>query len=201
MNQKNNTVKRKKWQHISERERIEIELLYKEGYKAKDIARALGRDRRTIERELKKGMKSKKILNPYVSRNPNVPDYLVKTFYEAKKAQDYANKQKMFKGRPVKIAQDKELMDYIETLIADENFSPDAVIGQIKAKGLKFSTMICTKTVYNMIDRGDFYRITNKNLPVKRNKKPRKYQKIHKVARNNKKGRSIELRPAEIDER
>lgn len=86
MNQKYNTVKRKKWQHLSERERREIELLYKEGYKAKDIARALGRDRRTIERELKKGMKSKKILNPYVSRNPNVPDYLVKTFYEAKKS-------------------------------------------------------------------------------------------------------------------
>lgn len=66
---------------------------------------------------------------------------------------------------------------------------------------MQFETMVCTKTVYNMIERGDFYRISNKNLPVKRNKKPRNYKKIHKIARNNKKGTSIELRPEEINQR
>ena len=34
--------------------------------------------------------------------------------------QAYAEKQKMFKGRTVKIAHDKELMQYIESRIADD---------------------------------------------------------------------------------
>lgn len=64
-----------------------------------------------------------------------MPDYLTKTFYLADKAQAYADKQKMFKGRPVKIAHYKELMQYIESRIADDHFSPDAVIGQSTSKG------------------------------------------------------------------
>ena len=51
-----------------------------------------------------------------------------------------------------------------------------------------------------MIDRGDFYRITNKDLPVKRNKRQRKYKKVGIVAKNNKKGRSIEERPQVLNE-
>jgi IS30 family transposase len=60
---------------------------------------------------------------------------------------------------------------------------------------------LCTKTVYNMIDRGDFFNITNKDLPVKRDGKKRKYKKTRKVALNNLKGRSIEERPAAIENR
>ena len=41
-----------------------------------------------------------------------------------------------------------------------------------------------------MIDREDFHRLTNKNLPVKRNKNQRGYKTIGKVAKNNVKGRS-----------
>lgn len=52
-----------------------------------------------------------------------------------------------------------------------------------------------------MIDRGDFHRLTNKDLPVKRNKSQRVYKKIGTVAKNNVKGRSIEQRPQWIHER
>ena len=52
-----------------------------------------------------------------------------------------------------------------------------------------------------MIERGDFHRLTNKDLPVKRNKSQRSYKKISKVAKNNLKGRSIEQRPQYINER
>ena len=201
MNQANDTKKRKKWKHLSERERYNIELLLKEGYSVKAIAAHLDRDRRTIEREIKRGTVSKKIENSYVSRNPAVPDYLIKTYYSAQKAQDYTDKQKLFKGRPVKIARDMELIQHIENRIADDGFSPAATIGEIKVKGMQFSTMVCIKTLYNMIDRGDFYRITNKDLPVKRNKRQRKYKKVGKVAKNNKKGRSIEERPQVVNER
>ena len=60
----------------------------------------------------------------------------------------------------MKIAHDMELIRHIENCIADDGFSPAATIGEIKVKGMQFSTqMICIKTLYNMIDRGDFYRI------------------------------------------
>ena len=77
---------------------------------------------------------------------------------------------KLWKGRELKIKGDKALLEHLEKRIADDKFSPDAAIGEIKAQGLAFSVSICTKTLYNMIDRGDFHRLTNKNLPVKRNK-------------------------------
>jgi len=92
-------------------------------------------------------------------------------------------------------------LKHLEKRIADDKFSPDAAIGELKTQGLAFSVSICTKTLYNMIDRGDFHRLTNKDLPVKRNKSQRSYKKISKVAKNNLKGRSIEQRPQYINER
>ena len=56
MNQKNDTIKRRKWKHLSEKERYAIEALFKTGHKARQIAQSLNRDRRTIEREIKRGM-------------------------------------------------------------------------------------------------------------------------------------------------
>jgi IS30 family transposase len=89
----------------------------------------------------------------------------------------------------------------LEKRIGEDGYSPDAAIGEIKAKGLKFQVTLCTKTVYNMIDRGDFLNITNKDFPVKRDGKKRKYRKTRKVALNNLKGRSIKERPAAIESR
>ena len=170
MNQVDSSTKGRTWKYLSERERYDIELLLKESYKPKQIAQVLNRDRRTIEREIKKGTVRKRIENPYVSRNPQVPDYLEKVFYSAKQGQEHAERMKLWKGRELKIKGDKALLEHLEKRIADDKFSPDAAIGEIKAQGLAFSVSICTKTLYNMIDRGDFHRLTNKNLPVKRNK-------------------------------
>ena len=196
-----NITKRKKWKVIDEVERYKIEVLLKEGYKPKEIAKVLGRDRRSIEREIQRGKVTKKIENPYVSRNPKVPDYIEKTFYSAKVANKNAEWMQTGKGRKLKMLKDKELFKHIEKKIADDNYAPDAVIGEIKEKALSFSTMICTKTVYNMIDRGDFCRITNQNLPIKRNKTYRTVKKICRVAKNNLIGRSIEERDSKINNR
>ena len=201
MNQVDSSTKRRTWKYLSERERYDIELLLKEGYKPKQIAQTLQRDRRTIEREIKKGAVCKRIENPYLSRNPKVPDYLEKIFYSAKQGQKHAERMKLWKGRDLKIKADKSLLKHLEKRIADDKFSPDAALAEIKEKRLGFAVTVCAKTVYNMIDRGDFYRLTNKDLPVKRNKQKRTYKKIGKVAKNNVKGRSIEQRPQYINER
>ena len=196
-----NITKRKKWKVINEVERYKIEVLLKEGYKPKEIAKVLGRDRRSIEREIQRGKVTKKIENPYVSRNPRVPDYIEKTFYSAKVANKNAEWMQTGKGRKLKILKNRALFKYIEKKIADDNYAPDAVIGEIKEKALSFSVIVCTKTVYNMIDRGDFCRITNQNLPIKRNKTYRTYNKISRVAKNNLMGRSIEERDSKINNR
>ncbi len=197
----NGITKRKKWKAIDEVERYKIETLLKENYCPKEIAKALGRDRRTIEREMQRGKVTKKIENPYLSRNPKVPDYIEKTFYSAKVANENAEWMKTSKGRPLKMLKDKKLFKYIENKILNDSYAPDAVIGELKRDKSSFSVMVCTKTVYNMIDRGDFCRITNKNLPIKRNKKHRTYKKVSKVAKNNTTGRSIDERDEEINSR
>ena len=52
MNQVDSSTKRRTWKYLSERQRYDIELLLKEGYRPKQIAQILNRDRRTIEREI-----------------------------------------------------------------------------------------------------------------------------------------------------
>jgi len=52
-----------------------------------------------------------------------------------------------------------------------------------------------------MIDRGDFLNLTNKDLPVKKDGEKRPYQRVRKVALNNKNGKSIDERPKEANER
>ena len=80
----------------------------------------------------------------------------------------------------LKIVKDKEFFKYIEKRIRDDNYEVNTVIGEVKKRELPFLVMVCTKTIYNMIDRGDFCRITNRNLPIKRNKSNREYRRDRK---------------------
>ena len=61
-------------------------------------------------------------------------------------------------------------------------------------------TSVCYKTVYNYLDNDLFLNISNKDLPVKKGGKKRKYHHIRKTY-NNVKGRSISERPPEIESR
>lgn len=55
-------------------------------------------------------------------------------------------------------------------------------------------------TLYSYIDKGIFLKLTNKDLPVKKNKK-RKYKKVRKQQKRAAAGDSIEKRPEEIGQR
>jgi DNA topoisomerase IB len=50
-------------------------------------------------------------------------------------------------------------------------------LGHIKAEELRFKASICTKTLYNYIDKGIFARISNENLWIKKDGKKRDYEK------------------------
>jgi len=190
MGQEHITPKKRSWKQLTEKDRYKIETLLQERLTAKEIAVRLCRDRRTIEREISRGS--------VVQRDSELRDKIV---YMADVGERIHNENASKKGRGLKIGHDHKLAQYLEQKIGKERWSPDAAIGAIKAQGLKFAVSLCTKTVYNMIDRGDFLNLTNKDLPVKRNVKKRGYKPVRKVALNNIKGRSIEERPPEVEGR
>lgn len=202
MDQVQHITQKRKWKQISEHERYKIEALWEQGLKPKEIADSLNpkRDRRTIERELELGFVEQKRLNP--SYKKYEPLYLTEKVYRADTAQMRHCERASNKGRGLKIANDHKLADFIEEKIKKEKWSPDVIIGRIREQGLVFQTSICTKTVYNYIDKMIFRDVTNKDLWVKKiGAKKRDYRKIRKVALNNKTGKSITERPKEVDDR
>ena len=171
---------------LSETEPYKIEGLLEAGHSAAEIARNLMRDRRTVEREIKRGEVIQRREIPYASRNPKVKDYLDELVYKADAGQREAEARAANKGRGLKIGHDHELAWYLERRIGNEGFSPDATLGEIREQGMKFRVTLCIKTVYNMMDRRDFLHLTNASLSIKRNMKKRKYKRVRKVALNNK---------------
>lgn len=181
---------KKKYTHLKEPERYKIEVLLADGKKAGEIARLLRRHRATIYREIERGA---------VVRLQH--DLSEKTEYRAHVARAEYEKRGRNKERPLKIGRDKVLEEYIRIKLVDERFSPDAIIGGIKVSGRKFTGMICTKTLYNYIDKGIFSGISNADLWQKRNKKRRKYRPVGRISRMNRMCRSIEKRPSAVEKR
>jgi len=192
MGQGQNITKPMKWKHLSEKERYKIEALTRQGISATEIGKSLEpkRDRRTIEREIKRGLT--------VQRDY---EYRERLIYLADVGQRVYDTNGSNKGRGLKIGHDHALARHIEEKIKNEKWSPDAIIGNIKAEGLEFSTSICTKTVYNYIDKGIFAEISNNDLWVKKECRKRNYNKVRTVALNNRNGKSITERPKEAEER
>lgn len=163
-----NKSTRKKWKQIDEKERYKIEALSRRGLSPCEIESVPGRDRRTIERELKLGLVEQMHMNR--SNNKNAALTITEWVYRADTAQMGWDERAPNEGRGLKIGHDHKLAKYIEGKISNEKWSPDAVMGRIKAEGLNFETSICTKTLYNYIDRGIFshakhYRIAQPQNP------------------------------------
>ena len=171
-------------------DRLKIEALLRGKHSKKEIAEILHVHRSTIYNEIKRGQ--------YEHTNS---DYTTEMRYSPDLAQQRCEENLKARGKQLKIGNDLKLANYIEDKIINEKYSPAAVIGEIKAQGREneFKTMICTKTLYNYIDKGVFFSLTNKDLPVK-SKKKRRYKKV-RVQKRAAAGTSIEKRPPEIDTR
>jgi len=184
------SIKRKKYNHLSESERYKIEALLEGKKKVAEIAGILERARSTIYREISRG-----------SISWTQTDLTERKRYRANRGQaDYIRLGRN-KERSLKIGKDKRLEAYIRKRILDGRFSPDAVIGEIKAMGLRFENMICTKTLYNYIEAGIFSGISNENLWEKRKSKKRGYRQISRISQRNRLARRISERPEEANSR
>ena len=190
MEQDHSTTRVKKYTHLSERERYKMEALLDSKKSAGDIAVLLGRNRSTIHREIRRGM---------IKRLQS--DLTEKKKYRANVAQADYTKRCPNRERSLKIGKDRLLEEHIRTKITQNRFSPDAIIGQIKAQDLQFKGMICTKTLYNYIDAGIFSGISHKDLWEKRKQKKRSYKTVVRVTTKNRRARSIEERPERVNDR
>lgn len=174
--------------HLNYRERLRIEIMLKEGTGTKEISEIIGCSQRTIQRERKRGL-IKQI-------KTNLEYYQV---YDADYAQnDYIAKHEC-KGPGLKIGHDHKLCEYIEEKIK-ASWSPDVIAKEIRKKAEFKYTRICTKTIYNYIDKNVFLNISYKDLIYGRYRK-RTDDKVNRPSYKNIKGRSIEERPSSVDER
>ncbi len=176
--------KEKHHKQLNYADRIKIEALYRAKQTKNEIARILNVHVSTIYRELKRGM----------FKRLDSDTWLYFDEYSADVAEkDYKYKQTS-KGAPLKIANDHNLANYIETMIIEQKQSPDAVIGRIRAQRLSFDTSICTRTLYRYIDAGLFLHLSNKHL-LMRGERKRSYARVRPVRRKKIDCRSIEERP------
>ena len=151
-------------------DRRKIEKMYLSGEKAKDMADTLRVNVSTIYRELKRGR--------YMHRNS---DWTETERYSADIAEEKYQENLKAKGPVLKIGKDIELANYIEEKIADDGYSPEAALLDIKRKNLNFSVTITKQTLYKYIYDGIFMRVTADNLAIKRKRKS--YHKIHRKAK------------------
>jgi len=189
MSRKQDTTNEKKWKQLQNWERNQIEALLKAKHSVREIAKQLGRDRRTIQREKVRGT-----VLQLDSEYRDVHRYFGDT------GQRVAEERASHKGRALKIGHNHVLSRELERLIVSERYSPEAALGWLRTHGKAEIVTICTKTLYRYIDCELFAGISNKDLSVKRKKKQRK-RKVRRKAYNNINGKSIEQRPKQVDER
>lgn len=190
MEQLNCTTKGAKYKHFTERQRYKLEGYLEVALSIREISKRLNKHRATIYREIKRGT--------VVRISSELDEYSI---YRANTAQSGYDNKVTRRRHSLKIEKDKALEEYIHKKILKDRLSPDAVIGRIKQRNLQFKSLICTKTLYNYVDKGVFPGISNMNLWEKRKRRKKKHRQIQRVCLKNKGCRSIEERPEGINNR
>lgn len=176
--------------YITERQRYEIELLLKEKYTLSKISEVLGIKYHTLWHEIKRGTVKQ--------MDTHLREFYA---YKADYAQMVYENSVSNRGRNLKIGSDHELAAYIEDMIRNKKYSPEALLFHAENENMHFTTKLCCKTIYNYLDAGLFLNVSVDDLPVKKATQEKKDKKKSTVSLNNRKGRSIEERPADILDR
>ena len=168
--------------YITEAARYQIEILLQQKYTVPKIADAIGHKYHTVRYEILKGTVEQ------------LDTYLVKhKVYKADYAQMKSEQNMSNRGRNLKIGSDYKLVAYIEDMVRNRKYSPEALLLHAQNEGLVFDTKICAKTIYNYFDMGLFLNADWHDLPQKK-KKAEKKERKSSVALNNRSGRSINER-------
>ncbi len=176
------------YKHLTWHDRLKIDKMIRLGAKQCEIAAALHVSEATISRELRRAT--------YTHLNS---DLTTEERYNPEGAQARYDANKTAKGAPLKIGNDHKLAKFIEEKIADEKYSPCAVLAEIANENLVFSVTLCRQTLYNYIDKGIFLRVSNKDLPFQGRRRKHKPRRVR--AARVPRGESIEKRPENINDR
>jgi IS30 family transposase len=177
----------RKGKHLTREERVVIERMSRGGIPPRDIAAVLGRDRRTIERELVRG------------RVKHL-DWELRTIYvySSDRGQDVHDQNGTAKGPGLRLGSDHDLAEFIRCRIVDHKEAPDVVAHRMQEAGM--TNAVCTKTLYNYIDQDVIPGVSNESLWEKR-KRRKQRRRLVRRAKAFSQGKSIERRPMEADAR
>lgn len=175
--------------HLQLTDRRKIEYGLNRGDTPKQIAAELHVHVSTIYREIKRSRWEWLDGATWITEDRYNPDGAERRYRENLAA----------KGAPLKIGNDRELADYLERKVIEEDRSPAAALADIELEGRTFKTSICVSTFYSYIEKGVFLNLTNKDLPEKPNRK-RPYHRV-KTTKRAPRGESIEKRPEVINQR
>lgn len=192
-------INKKQYTHLSYEDRCKIEILFHQKDKSGQrmfnnsyIAKAIGVNRSTISRELRKRIKSKIYVR--TGKLTNKP-------YNATDAQnDYIFKRGLSKGEYI-LKKFPKLANFIEDKIKTDKWSPDVIVGWMNRHKYYLKdgfTSISTPTIYNAIRYG----IINVSLKdTRRMKYKPEYVYKEKIIIPSKLPYSIDKRPETVNMR
>ena len=179
----------RKNKHLTYRERLKVEIMLKGRKKTDEISREIGCSKRTIQRERKRGQVQQ-------LRGETLEYYYR---YDADVAQNRYIAGRELKGADLKIGHDHKLCKDIEEAIK-EGKSPDVIANAIKKDADKYKVTLCTNTIYHYLKKNIFLNVGYEDLIYGRYRKKKK-EPVNRPSYKNLRGRSIEERPKEVEER
>lgn len=175
---------RKRGQHLGAEERGIIQSLKKLGYSNRAIAREVNCSPSTVGYELARG-------TPTYSGRGRKPGYSAKrgaAVYKVNRSRCH---------RPVRVVRDSDFIKWTVEQVRTHKWSLDVCVGYARRKKLFPAEEIpCTKTMYNLIWRGELP-LSVFELPEALSRRKRGKPRISKRLN----GRSIEERPQEVTDR
>lgn len=182
-------MRKGKFKHLTWSDRLVIERMLQENFSKKEIASAIGCCLKTIYNEIKRAS--------YEHTNSELK---IEIRYSPDLAHEKYLKGLKKKGAKAKLSEDKRQLKFIEKMIAQDKYSPKAVLLHIKKYNLKFKESISSvNTIYSAIRKGYFEMLSLEHLPRRgRNIKHKKKVQIQKRASR---GVSIEKRPKAVENR
>lgn len=184
MSQEQYNTMHKKGKHLTRDEMLLIGIRLKDGRKANWIAKEIGCSANTVRNVIRKGMTS--LYHGKVQR------------YKAETAYRVYQENRSHSHRQPKVLEAAGFLRYVLQHFTEDRWSLNACVGRAASEGIfAAEAMVCTKTLYNYIDRG-MLEIKNIDLPQRISRKTKR-----KRVRENKRilGRSIGDRPESVNSR
>lgn len=181
MNQEHHSTEHKKGKHLTFFHRAVIQTRLKDKWSPYRIAKELGCSANTVRNEIRRGKATY-----YWGTDKE---------YHASVGQEVYQTHRANSHRTTKAKKRTRFLNYVESQVKQDNWSLDACVGYaLASRSFSREEIVCTKTLYNYVDRG-ILKIKNLDLPLRVRRKA-KAGKSHTRKKQSRYGRSIEERPA-----